>query len=74
VLITTEPGNLEEVLAEVRNKQGVVEAYAVTGPFDIIAKLQDLHVADALNTVVREIRKINGIRTTETLVVVDLLR
>jgi DNA-binding Lrp family transcriptional regulator len=44
---------------------------AVTGPFDLIVKVQAPHINTALDTVVHKIRKIPGIKSTETLVTVS---
>jgi DNA-binding Lrp family transcriptional regulator len=72
VLVETEPGSLENVLKKIRTKKNVIEAHAVTGPFDIIVKVEGKHIADALGIVVRELRKIKGIKSTETLVCVKI--
>jgi DNA-binding Lrp family transcriptional regulator len=44
---------------------------AVTGPFDLIVKIQAPHINDALDLVVHRIRKVPGIKSTETLVSVS---
>ncbi len=43
---------------------------AVTGPFDLIVKVQAPHINQALDVVIDKIRKIPGIKSTETLVTV----
>jgi len=43
---------------------------AVTGPFDLIVKVQASQINEALDTVVHRIRTIPGIKSTETLVTV----
>ncbi|MCI4362759.1 MAG: Lrp/AsnC ligand binding domain-containing protein [Thermoplasmata archaeon] len=70
LLIETEVGRLEEVARRLRAVTGVVEVEAVTGPFDLIVKLQAEHINTALDTVVHKIRKVPGIKSTETLVTV----
>ncbi|MCI4346264.1 MAG: Lrp/AsnC ligand binding domain-containing protein [Thermoplasmata archaeon] len=70
LLVETEVGKLEEVMRRLRGVTGVVEVEAVTGPFDLIVKLQAEHINAALDVVVHKIRKIAGIKSTETLVTV----
>jgi DNA-binding Lrp family transcriptional regulator len=53
-----------------RSVAGVAEVQAVTGPFDLIVKVEAPHINQALDTVVHRIRKIPGIKSTETLVTV----
>ena len=70
LLVETEIGRLDEVLKRVRAVPNVTEVEAVTGPFDLIVKVQAPHINSALDTVVHRIRKIPGIKSTETLVTV----
>jgi len=72
VLIRTDAGQLEPVLNEVKKRDGIIEAAAVTGAFDIIAKIQTNDITRALSTVVKEIRNIEGIKTVESLVTVEV--
>ncbi|MFA5772202.1 MAG: Lrp/AsnC ligand binding domain-containing protein [Thermoplasmata archaeon] len=72
VLINTLPGTLEKVYGELIKKPGVVDASIVTGPYDIVAKIEGNKITEALGTVVREVRRIEGIKSTETLVVVKM--
>jgi DNA-binding Lrp family transcriptional regulator len=71
LLIEAEMGKLEEVLKKIRQVPHVVEVEAVTGPFDLIVKIQAGHVNEALDVVVHKIRRIPGIKGTETLVTVS---
>jgi DNA-binding Lrp family transcriptional regulator len=52
----------------VRAVPHVVEVEAVTGPFDLIVKVQASHINEALDIVIHRIRRIPGIKGTETLV------
>ncbi len=70
LLIETEVGQLETVLQRLKAIPGVVEVEAVTGPFDLIVKVQAVHLNTALDTVVHKIRRVPGIKSTETLVTV----
>ena len=71
LLVETEVGRLEEVLRRIRAISGVAEVEAVTGPFDLIVKVQAPHINDALDLVVHRVRKVPGIKSTETLVTVS---
>ncbi len=70
LLVEIEIGRLDEVLRRIRSVVGVAEVQAVTGPFDLIVKVQAAHINEALDTVVHRIRTIPGIKSTETLVTV----
>ena len=70
LLCETEVGKLDEVLRRLKTVAGVTEVEAVTGPFDVIVKVTAPHVNQALDIVVHKIRKIPGIKATETLVTV----
>ena len=70
LLVVTEVGRLDEVAARLKSVPGVVEVEAVTGPFDLIVKVQAPHINVALDTVIHKIRKVPGIKSTETLVTV----
>lgn len=70
LLVETEMNRLEEVMRRVQAIPSVVEVEAVTGPFDLIVKIRAEHINAALDVVVHKIRKIPGIKGTETLVTV----
>jgi DNA-binding Lrp family transcriptional regulator len=70
LLVETEVGRLDEVLRRLKTIPGVTEVEAVTGPFDLIVKVQAPQINAALDTVVHRIRKVPGIKSTETLVTV----
>jgi DNA-binding Lrp family transcriptional regulator len=71
LLVETEVGRLEEVARRVREVPHVVEVEGVTGPFDLIVKLQAPHINEALDVVMTRIRRVPGIKSTETLVTVS---
>jgi DNA-binding Lrp family transcriptional regulator len=72
LLVETEMGRLDEVMRRLKGLPSVTEVHSVTGPFDLIVKIEAPHINTALDTVVHKIRKIPGIKATETLVTVDL--
>ena len=70
LLVETEVGKLEEVARRVRAVPNVVEVQGVTGPFDLIIKVEADHINTALDVVMNRIRRVPGIKSTETLVTV----
>ncbi|HTT26473.1 MAG TPA: Lrp/AsnC ligand binding domain-containing protein [Thermoplasmata archaeon] len=72
LLIETEVGRLEDVRRRLANEPNVVEVEAVTGPFDLIVKVQAPHINEALEVVVHRIRRVPGIKGTETLVTMSV--
>ncbi|MCS7131217.1 MAG: Lrp/AsnC ligand binding domain-containing protein [Hadesarchaea archaeon] len=67
VLINAEVGKIGEILKELRRIQGVVEAYSVAGPYDIVAKLQADKFEKVAEGVTQKLHKIGGIKNTVTL-------
>ncbi|MGH2789165.1 MAG: Lrp/AsnC family transcriptional regulator [Actinomycetota bacterium] len=72
VLIQTEVGKPLEVVQEVRRVAGVVDADAVTGPYDVIARLEAADLDLLAKLVVEQIQGVEGITRTLTCPVVHL--
>lgn len=72
VLVKTEPGSLDRILKEMKDRKGVKEAFAVTGAYDILVKVEGDYITDALSVVVKELRKLKGVVSTETLITVKM--
>lgn len=72
VLAEIEVGQLDEVMRRVREVPHVAGVDAVTGPFDLIIKLQASHINEALDVIMQRIRRIPGIKSTETLITVTV--
>jgi len=70
LLCETDVGKLEDVVRRLKAVPGVTEVEAVTGPFDVIVKIQASQINQALDVVVHKIRRIPGVKATETLVTV----
>jgi DNA-binding Lrp family transcriptional regulator len=70
LLVETEVGKLDEVIRRLKVIPSITEVQAVTGPFDLIVKVEAPHINAALDTVVHKIRRVPGIKSTETLVTV----
>jgi DNA-binding Lrp family transcriptional regulator len=72
VLIQTEVGKPLEVVQEVRRVAGVVDADAVTGPYDVIVRLEAADLDLLAKLVVEQIQGVEGITRTLTCPVVHL--
>ena len=71
VLINVEMGLEGEVLKALRKMDGVIEAFAVYGNYDVIAKIQ-VESLEKLNQIVTgKIRKMEAVKATQTMIVVD---
>jgi DNA-binding Lrp family transcriptional regulator len=69
VLLNTEPSQMESVLKEVKEIDGVEEAYMVYGIYDICAKVKT-EIPQELKGVVTKIRSQDNVLSTLTLIVV----
>ncbi|MBU4256063.1 MAG: Lrp/AsnC ligand binding domain-containing protein [Thermoplasmatales archaeon] len=72
VLINVEPGALESVTKKIPEMKNVKDVAVVTGAYDILVKIEGEYITEVLTTVVRGIRQIEGVTSTETLVEVKL--
>ena len=72
VLIKVNAGNLEPVFRELRQVTGIKEVHSVTGTYDILAIIEGDDIAKLLSRVVREVREVEGIVSTETLIALDI--
>lgn len=72
VLINVSSGTVENVLAKLSKLENISEVAVVTGAYDVIAKVEGDCITDILTTVIRGVRQIEGVISTETLVIVKL--
>ncbi len=71
VLINSEIGGEEEVLEELKKIQNVKEAHIVYGVYDIIAKVEAESMDKLKNVISWKIRRLDRVRTTLTMIVVE---
>jgi DNA-binding Lrp family transcriptional regulator len=71
VLINTEAGLEREVVNQIKSMKSVKEAYTVYGVYDAIAFIEADKIDDLRNIVSYELRKINGVRSTVTMMVAE---
>ncbi|MHB1932622.1 MAG: Lrp/AsnC ligand binding domain-containing protein [Thermoplasmata archaeon] len=70
LLARVDVGRLEEVVHRLREIREVADVQAVTGPYDVIVKLEAERIPTALDIVLQRVRRIPGVLATETLVAV----
>ncbi|MBX5327100.1 MAG: Lrp/AsnC ligand binding domain-containing protein [Candidatus Bathyarchaeia archaeon] len=71
VLINTEIGAENEVMKTIKKVQGVEEAYAVYGVYDVVAKIK-ADTMDKLKEIVTwHVRRLDKVRSTLTMIVVE---
>jgi DNA-binding Lrp family transcriptional regulator len=71
VLIKVHAGDVPEVLKNLRNVEGVVEANMTLGPYDAIAVVEVGDVAELGAITARKIQPIPGVEQTLTCLAVD---
>ena len=72
ILIQTEVGKAQQVARNVRSIAGVTEAENVTGPYDVVVRVEAPDVDGLGRLVVSEIQMLTGITRTLTCPVVHL--
>jgi len=73
VLINAEIGSESEVLGELKEVEGVKEAYSVYGVYDIVAKVSADSMDKLKDIVTWRIRRLNKVRSTLTMIVIDTM-
>ncbi len=72
ILIQTEVGKAQSVVAEIASIPGVTVAHDVTGPYDVIVQAQAASIDDLGRLVVASVQNVPGITRTLTCPVVNL--
>lgn len=70
IMINTLPGMEKPVLDEIAHIPCVVSVEGVYGEFDLIVRVE-VPVGNAVDFVINEIRKIQGIKSTRTVSLID---
>jgi len=71
VLINTEIGSEADMLKDLKKVEGVDEAYAVYGVYDIIARVKADTMDKLKETVTWRVRRLDKVRSTLTMIVVE---
>jgi DNA-binding Lrp family transcriptional regulator len=72
ILIQTEVGKAAQVAKDIVDITGVQQAQAVTGPYDVIVRVEAHNLDDLGKLVVARVQAVNGITRTLTCPVVRL--
>jgi len=70
ILIQTEVGRASAVASDVAGIDGVVSAETVTGPYDVVVRVEASDVEDLGRSVVTAVQKVPGLTRTLTCPVV----
>jgi len=71
VLINTETGSESEVLEALKKIDAVEEAYMVYGVYDVVAKVKDDTMDKLKEIVTWHIRRLDKVRSTLTMIVIE---
>jgi DNA-binding Lrp family transcriptional regulator len=71
VLINVESGSEDEVLRELKELEGVEEAYFSYGVYDLITRVKADTMENLKDMVSRKIRALNKVRSTLTLIMME---
>ena len=71
VLINTEIGCIPEVLTAIQKIKNVTEAHSVYGVYDIVAKVEAETMRKLKDIVTWKIRRLNNVRSTLTMIVME---
>lgn len=71
VLINTEIGCIPEVLKAVKKIKNVMEAHSVYGVYDIVAKVEAEDMGKLKDVVTWNVRRLNNVRSTLTMIVME---
>lgn len=71
LLMNVLPGKEKDICHSIRGAKGVVAADVITGNFDIIATIEAKDINDIFNKILKDLRKIRGLKRTETYIAVE---
>jgi len=72
ILLTVEVDKVEEVIKNIKKKlPAVKEAKGVTGPYDVILRVDAKDLKELARDIVSSIYKINGVIDTTTAIVIE---
>ncbi len=71
VLITCDLGSEAEIIDELKQLTNVKEAHGILGAYDILAKVESANVKNLRETITWKIRKLNRVRSTLSLMVIE---
>ena len=72
ILIEAEVGRTKEIVNALRRAKGVKTVHAVTGPYDVIAVVEEPDLTSVGNLVTNQIHTISGVKRTVTCFTIDV--
>ncbi|AAL82017.1 AsnC family transcriptional regulator [Pyrococcus furiosus DSM 3638] len=72
ILLTVEIGKVQKVIEEVKKIPGVINADAVTGPYDAIVHIEASDLGELTRKILHDIHNIDGVIDTTTAIVVEM--
>lgn len=63
MLIEVETGKIHDVIDKLKNMEGVKEIYAITGPYDVIAKIAADNM-ESIKAIIEKIQNVPGVTKT----------
>ena len=72
VLIKTRPGEVKEVVRQLRKMENVVEAHMTFGPYDAVAVLESSDLSGLGELIASAIQPVPGVEQTLTCVAVEV--
>ncbi|MHB8781596.1 MAG: Lrp/AsnC family transcriptional regulator [Candidatus Geothermincolia bacterium] len=72
ILIKLEPGKVKQALEAMKKMPRVVEAYAITGPDDVICRVRSADAKELSDLVISELHQVDGLQATDTRIVISL--
>lgn len=70
VFIEVEANRVPDVVEAIATVDGVTQAHAVTGRYDVVAQIEGKDFAELATMVLSGIRTISGVRSSETALVI----
>jgi len=71
VLVNCDLGFDAEIIDEIKQLEDVKEVHWVFGAYDILAKVESANVENLRDTITWKIRKLNRVRSTQTLMAIE---
>jgi len=73
VLITCDLGHEEQIIEELKHISDVKEIHGIFGAYDILTKVESSQISTLRETMTKKIRKIDKVKSTLTLMVIEEL-
>jgi DNA-binding Lrp family transcriptional regulator len=72
ILVETDPGKNREACRKIETIPGVISAYPVTGPYDVIAAVTFKHLENLTGIILPALQVVPGVKKTITCIREDI--